>query len=146
MPLGGRGRWTEENFWPAPQILEAVGRLADLTPVERSGGPEDQAGPARLFTVAGAKGRFGVITPLSNHFCGSCNRIRVTSDGRLRTCLFSDVEYPFREMLRDPAQGVEAVVALIAAALVDKPLGYKLLQDRRRKEAVIDRSMSSIGG
>ena len=205
MPLGGRGRWTEENFWPATQILAAAEKIAELTPLgkndtasaacappddmpasgldtglengrdamlesgrnaEQGAGPaalagsaghtnptgstgqagEDTSGPARLFQVAGAVGRFGVITPLSNHFCGSCNRIRVTSDGRLRTCLFSDVEYPFRDMLRDPAQGMEAVIKLIAAALAHKPLGYRLLQERTRKEAVIGRSMSSIGG
>ncbi len=144
MPLGGRGRWTEGNFWSAPRVLEAVGRLARLTPVPA--GQDGHGGPARLYEVEGAQGRFGVITPLSNHFCGSCNRLRVTSDGRLRTCLFSDVEYPFRDMLRDPAQGIVAVSGLITSALADKPLGYKLLQNRREQSAVIARGMSSIGG
>ena len=87
-----------------------------------------------------------MITPLSSHFCGSCNRLRITSDGRLRTCLFSDKEYPFRDMLRDPARGPAAVAALIREALRDKPLGYKLLQERKNAHAVITRGMSSIGG
>ena len=146
MPLGGRGRWGENNFWSAPDILAAANAIEELIPLEKSNGARKHDGPARLFRIAGAEGRFGIISPLSNHFCTDCNRIRVTSDGRLRTCLFSDVEHPIRELLRDPAQGPDAVVALMAAALRDKPLGYKLLRERSRKDAVIRRSMSSIGG
>ncbi len=145
MPLGGRGLRHDDLFWPEPDILAAAGRIAELSPEEGADATAPN-GPARLFRVAGAKGRFGVIAPLTNHFCTTCNRIRVTSDGRLRTCLFSDIEHPFRKMLRNPEQGIEAVVELMAAAMADKPLGYRLLRERTAGAAVIRRGMSSIGG
>ena len=144
MPLGGRGRWTEENFWSATDILDAAREHAALTPVERA--VSGLNGPARMYTIAGGKGRFGLITPLTNHFCATCNRLRITCDGRLRTCLFSDNDYPFLDLLRDPDKGIPAVTRLMFEALRDKPEGFKLLQARRNKSAVIARDMSSIGG
>ncbi len=146
MPLGGRGRWSEENFWPASQILAAAKEYATLVPLASGQTATELSGPARMFAIEGGQGRFGLITPLSNHFCSSCNRLRITSDGRLRTCLFSDNDYPFLALLRDPNHGIAAVKALMASALQDKPQGYQLLQNRKDKAAVITRGMSSIGG
>jgi cyclic pyranopterin phosphate synthase len=144
MPLGGRVRWTEANFWPATAILDEARKYAALTPVAASSSGLN--GPARMYSIEGGKGRFGLITPLSNHFCGSCNRLRITADGCARPCLFSDSDYPFLDMLRDPARGIPAVRQTLFKALHDKPEGYKLLRDRKNKAAVIERDMSSIGG
>lgn len=167
MPLGGRGLWREENFWPAQRILEEAGALVRLSPVpgaaegseapggapdEGSGGEPDRMrggaldGPARLYDIAGGVGRFGVITPVSAHFCASCNRLRLTADGRLRPCLFSDQEYDLRSLLRDGSKEDADIQALLKEAIRQKPIGAELLAARARRESAIERRMSSIGG
>lgn len=140
MPMGEGTRWSEERFWPADAILEAAHKYVSLTPIAES---PDNAGPARMYEMQGG-GRLGLITPLSNHFCGRCNRLRVTSDGRLRTCLFDDTEFKLRQALRNPKLGVEAVRRIILAATRRKPLGVHLLE--RRKHEVASRRMTAIGG
>lgn len=157
MPLGGRGHWTDENFWEANDILEEAHNYAVLTPSLRadkaaipgelpSGQAPGLSGPAKLYDIEGGKGRFGIITPVSQHFCATCNRLRITSEGKLRTCLFSDTEYDLRSLLRDPSKTDQDIYALIAEANLVKPLGTELLQARKKRDAVIARSMSSIGG
>lgn len=143
MPMGCGTRWNDANFWPAAEIIAAARELADLTPVAPSAG---RRGPARLYDIGGGKGRFGIITPMSDHFCGDCNRLRVTSDGRLRTCLFADREYRLRPLLRHPKLGVDAVRRVIALANRRKPLGYRMLERMRPGGAVAERRMTAIGG
>jgi len=163
MPMGGGTSWTEDQFWGAPDILAAAERLADLVPLAPG---ERRKGPAKLWGIAGGLGRFGLITPLSDHFCGDCNRLRVTPDGRLRTCLFSDREYRLRPLLRHPKLGVDAVRRVLRLANRRKPLGYQLLARVRAGQlaelrgagqelpnapceggtAVANRRMSAIGG
>lgn len=140
MPMGEGTRWSQERFWPAESILEAAQSYVDLTPVPSA--PEN-AGPARMYAMQGG-GRLGLITPLSNHFCAYCNRLRVTSDGRLRTCLFDDREFRLREPLRHPRLGLAAVRRIILAATQKKPLGVRILE--RRKNEVASRRMTAIGG
>jgi cyclic pyranopterin phosphate synthase len=142
MPIGATTRWSDATTWTAKEIVEQAGAMVRLTPVERHHRTE---GPARLYTIAGGQGRLGVISALSDHFCKSCNRLRVTSDGRLRTCLFSDKEYRLRPALRHPRLGPSHVVEIMRRALRSKPMGYELLEMRRRAQ-VCDRVMSSIGG
>lgn len=142
MPMGNGTRWSEENFWPATEILEKARRLADLEPLERHAA---DSGPARMFSIRDGLGRFGLITPLSNHFCASCNRLRVTSDGWLRTCLFADKEYRLRGLLRHPGLGIEAVRRVLELANRRKPLGVQLLR-ARTVTAVAGKSMVGIGG
>jgi cyclic pyranopterin phosphate synthase len=79
--------------------MREAGELADLRLDERT---SKTAGPARMYRIGNGMGRFGVISALSNHFCHSCNRLRITSDGYLRTCLFSDKQYRLRPVLRHP--------------------------------------------
>lgn len=157
MPLGGRGRWTDENFWPADDILYEARRHAALTPSERedkaaipgellSGQRPGFSGPAKLYDIEGGQGRFGIITPVSQHFCSTCNRLRITSEGKLRTCLFSDMEYDLRALLRDRSKTDADIYELVQRANSVKPLGTELLKARKTREAVIRRSMSSIGG
>lgn len=145
MPMGQGTAWTPDLFWPAPDILAAARRFAPLVPLEA---PGLNTGPARLYRLQDApegSGRFGLITPLSNHFCHVCNRLRVTSDGRLRTCLFDDAEYNLREALRHPRLGIAAVRRILLAAGARKPVGVHLLE-QRREAAVAMKRMNAIGG
>jgi len=143
MPMGEDSRWRESLVWPADDILAEAGRLAELAPVERS---QARCGPARMFRIAGGLGRLGVISPLSAHFCATCNRLRLTPEGSLRTCLFSDRQYRLRPLLRHPRLGLEAVRRVLTLALARKPMGHELLARRRDHRAVALRRMSAIGG
>lgn len=141
MPMGGAS-WAPEQVWSAEDILREAHTLAELTPLARDAA---DSGPAQMFAIGGGKGRFGLITPLSNHFCGSCNRLRITSGGTLRTCLFSDRVYRLRAALRHPKLGLPAVERILRAALRTKPLGYELLAARRSGK-VCATGMAAIGG
>ena len=83
--------------------------------------------------------------PHFNHFCKTCNRLRITSDGHLRTCLFSDKMYPLRGLLRNPEVTDGDIAAEIRRAITEKPIGNELLKARRGR-AVASGQMDSIGG
>lgn len=140
MPVGRDTRWDSRSFWPAADILKNLSSLAELRPVPET---ERNAGPARLWNIAGGRGRIGLITPLSHHFCGNCNRLRITSDGRLKTCLFAQQEYRLREILRHPRLGLESVRRVIALAASRKPVGAELLARQKCPPA---RRMTALGG
>ena len=141
MPIGSGTRWSEEQFWPADAILAEARKWAELEPCR----PDSlDRGPARMFSIAGGLGRLGLITPVSNHFCATCNRLRITSDGGLRTCLFSDREYRLRGILRHPRLDASFLSKVMERASRKKPLGVDLL--RQRRGAVAAKSMVSIGG
>lgn len=142
MPMGGGTRWSDAHYWPASDILAAATCWADLLPVPRA---DANGGPARMYAIAGGQGRFGIITPMSEHFCGACNRLRVTSDGHLRTCLFADKEYSLRGILRHPRLGEAHLRRVLASASAVKPIGADILQ-ARRQQAVTQKRMTSIGG
>jgi cyclic pyranopterin phosphate synthase len=141
MPMGRDAQWSEDQFWPADAILAEARKWADLAPCRPDAGDR---GPARMFSIAGGLGRLGIITPMSDHFCATCNRLRVTSDGLLRTCLYSDKEYRLRGILRHPRLDARFVVRVLERASSKKPLGVDIL--RQRRGAVAAKSMVSIGG
>ncbi|MBN2139480.1 MAG: GTP 3',8-cyclase MoaA [Desulfovibrionaceae bacterium] len=143
MPIGHSGGWSPERIWTADQILDAARNLADLEPVQE---PTEARGPARMFRIRGGAGRIGLISPLSNHFCATCNRLRITASGGLRTCLFSDREYRLRPALRHPKLGIEKVRRIIELASKNKPMGFMLLREKIGSGAVCHTNMSSIGG
>lgn len=147
MPMGAGTRWSDSRFWSATDILADARRLASLSPVESD---QRNGGPARLYTLIGPDGpglgRFGLISPLTNHFCADCNRLRITSDGALRTCLFDDREYRLRNALRHPKLGIEAVRRIVTLATLRKPIGARILERRQAAEAVALRRMTAIGG
>ena len=143
MPMGSDTLWSPENFWPAGDIRAAVEQHVRLVPLGDAN--EGQRGPARMFALEGGKGRMGFITPLTNHFCLSCNRLRLTSDGHLRTCLFADREYPLRPLLRHSKVTDEHIARVIAQACKSKPVGADLLA-ARQGGAVASSKMVSIGG
>jgi cyclic pyranopterin phosphate synthase len=108
-----------------------------LIPVKSSEG----SGPARYCRLPGAEGTVGFITPISDHFCYQCNRLRLTADGKLRPCLLSDDEIDLRTPLRQGAT-IEDIKRLIVEAVCAKPERHRL------SEQVIPqrRTMSEIGG
>ncbi|MHB8780203.1 MAG: GTP 3',8-cyclase MoaA [Candidatus Geothermincolia bacterium] len=97
------------------------------------------AGPARYRQLEGALGKVGFISPVSSHFCPSCNRLRLTADGKLRACLFSDSETDVRELLRSGA-GDSEISRVIAEVLAAKP------RDHAGAVGGLKRTMSQIGG
>lgn len=145
MPVGSGTLWNHENFWPADDIRAEAARRVRLIPVE-AGATGAGAGPARMYRIEGGLGRLGFITPLSNHFCLTCNRLRLTSEGALRTCLFADREYRLRGLLRHPRITDEALAHVVRRACADKPVGAELLHARRAGAAVTARQMVGIGG
>lgn len=143
MPIGGGTRWKQEQFWSAEDILRQARRLVELEPMQSAA---DNSGPARVYALKGGQGRLGLISPLSNHFCKTCNRLRITSDGKLRTCLFSDREYRLRPALRSPKLGIEQAFRIMRLAGKRKPMGYELLASLRPRPSVCGKVMSAIGG
>ena len=135
MPVGEMRSLTWEHVVPSDELLARIGALGVLTP---DGGPPKGNGPAAYHRLAGAPGTIGVITPMTHTYCGSCNRVRLTADGRLRTCLFGDHEVDLREPLR---RG-EALEPLFRQALAEKPREHALLQMRVGGL----RALSQVGG
>jgi len=120
----------------ALQTLTIIkGVFGSLSPVERS----ELDGPARMFKIEGSQGRIGVIDPISGHFCGTCNRIRLTARGSLRPCLLSASEIDVKSFLRSYPDDRE-IEAYIRAAVLAKPVG------RFSNIQKINVGMNSIGG
>ncbi|MHB8764417.1 MAG: GTP 3',8-cyclase MoaA family protein [Deferrisomatales bacterium] len=136
MPAGADD-WDQARILGAAEILDVIRTRYDLT-AEDNRGP---AGPSRSYRLPGG-GRVGVISPLTDHFCGSCNRLRLTAEGRLRTCLFSDEETDLREVLRSGADSAE-LGRVIEEAVAAKPQGHTLGAAERHKCGL---TMSRVGG
>ncbi len=134
---GGDGY--DHKFVSASQILERLKRVAPLELCDDA----QTNGPALHYRFRGAPGKIGIISPVSNHFCPSCNRLRVTSDGKLRTCLFSAEETDLRKALRLCLPDDE-VAGIIRRAIAKKPEKHHLENPVFRK--CISRQMFSIGG
>jgi len=135
MPVGEMRAMTWDRVVPSEEILE---RLASIAALTANCGPPRGNGPARYFQFAGAAGTIGVITPISHTYCGSCNRVRLTADGRLRTCLFGEDEVDLRGPLRE---GIP-LEPFFRSALSTKPREHNLLQMRVGGL----RALSQIGG
>jgi cyclic pyranopterin phosphate synthase len=135
MPVGDMRELTWEHVVPSDEVLERISRLGALEP---DIGPPRGNGPAKYYRLAGAVGTVGVITPMSHTYCGSCNRVRLTADGRLRTCLYGDHEVN----LRDPLRNGDALEPLFRQALADKPKEHALLQ----MQVGGLRALSQVGG
>lgn len=115
MPIGEGNEW-EDRFVGLEEVMERVREVGDLWPAEVEGG-----GPARIFRLPGARGTVGFIAAMSRHFCAACNRLRLTPEGRLRLCLFSDREFDLRPYLRreeDLRQALAEAVRLKPASRV----------------------------
>jgi cyclic pyranopterin phosphate synthase len=126
---------TWDHVVPTDEILA---RLEKLAPVSEAAAPARSNGPAKYFRLEGARGSIGVITPITHTYCSTCNRVRLTADGRLRTCLFGDHEVNLRDALRS---GIP-LEPLVRQALADKPAEHHLLQ---MKVGGL-RALSQVGG
>jgi len=138
MPSGNGKEWNENEILTIPQIksrLENMGKLVLI--------PSNQwDGPAMRFRFEGALGEIGLIGPVSSHFCGDCNRLRLTPDGKIRTCLFSDEEIDVKELLRKGGSD-DDLKARLLIALNSKPEKHQINSHQFKK---CQRNMSAIGG
>lgn len=121
MPVGELREVTWDHVVPGEEILRAASTVAGLEPVTD---PVRGNGPASYFRFDNAAGSVGIITPMTHTYCGSCNRVRLTADGRLRTCLFGDAQTDLRTPLRDGLP----LEPFFRAALTTKPKEHHLLQ------------------
>jgi len=135
MPVGEMSGLTWEHVVPSDEVLARVSALGSLAP---DSGPPRGNGPARYYRLSGGQGTVGVITPMTHTYCASCNRVRLTADGRLRTCLFGDHEV----LLRDALRAGEPLDPLFRDALANKPKEHALLQ---MKVGGL-RALSQVGG
>ncbi len=122
-------------YIPAEEVERRLAAFGVLDQTEAPVG----AGPARYKSLRGAQGKVGFISPVSSHFCPSCNRLRLTADGKLRACLFSNEETDVRNLLRagTPDEDVSEVIRGVLAA---KP------KDHGLTTGGLNRTMSQIGG
>ncbi|HXG72166.1 MAG TPA: GTP 3',8-cyclase MoaA [Gemmatimonadaceae bacterium] len=135
MPVGEMRDVTWDHVVPSDEIVARLAEVGQLTAVS---GPARGNGPARYYALSGARGTVGVITPMTHTYCESCNRVRLTADGRLRTCLFGDQETD----LRTPLRAGMALEPAVRAALAAKPAAHQLLQ---MKVGGL-RALSQVGG
>lgn len=138
MPVG-ENDWRKEDVLSCDEIKRRIeDAFGELLPLPRG----EMDGPARRFRIRGSKGELGFISPVTSHFCSSCNRLRVTADGKIRTCLFSDDEMDLKEILRSGASD-DTLVRALREALARKPKGPCRDGFRMRK---CQRGMATIGG
>jgi cyclic pyranopterin phosphate synthase len=140
MPIGNSDLQRRRKYISSADLRERLEAAFGLTPEK---GPTG-LGPARYYRIPGAQGTIGFISPLSQHFCGSCNRIRLTADGWVRTCLLSDrvgvdIKTPFRAGVRG-----EALVDLFREAIRLKPASHDLAPSGNGGKFI--RTMCQIGG
>ncbi len=140
MPLDGDGNWRPDLVVPSRTIQERIEDEFPLLPV-----PDERPGPAVKFRFAdGTQGGIGFISSVSQAFCDTCNRIRLTAEGGLRTCLFSHHETPLRDLIRSGASD-DRIARIIEAAIWNKEEGGAL--DILREGFVKpEKNMSQIGG
>lgn len=138
MPIGADDGWTIDKVVTTSEIIERIETLGQkLVPVEYHGSQ-----PADRFRFEDGAGEIGFISSVSEPFCGSCDRVRITSDGKLRTCLFSLHEVDMRSMLRGGASDDE-ILMQITGAVLKKEEGHLI---NRPGFVRPDRTMSQIGG
>ena len=129
MPIQDHDEFGQAAFIPCAEVLR---QLPDAVAQKKDGGV------ARLYRLPGAQGNIGLISPLSDHFCGSCNRIRLTADGKIKPCLHSSAEFSIKGL--DKAWMLEQ----FRAAILAKPSCHAELSATSRSQA--GRNMNQIGG
>jgi GTP 3',8-cyclase len=137
MPLDADQKWTPDSVLTGEelrQIIHAVYPIEEL--------PREPSATARVFRFADGKGEIGFINPVSEPFCADCNRVRITAEGKLRTCLFSLHETDLREPMRSGASDAE-LERIIRDAVWRKELKHHVGEPGFRQPP---RTMSAIGG
>lgn len=137
MPIGAGTAWSEDKYISTGEIKKRVAAIAPLIPVKLR-----KSGPARYYRFENAPGVIGFISPITHHFCGSCNRLRLTSDGKLRPCLFSETEIDLKSVIRSGGSD-EEIERLIRLSVEVKPQGHNMGHERNFTHL---KPMSKIGG
>lgn len=138
MPLDSSRTWLKELVVPGSEILERLRGRFELEPVESANASET----ARRWRLKGSAAEIGIIAPVSEPFCGHCNRIRLTADGKIRTCLFSIHEHDLKEPMRAGADD-EELGARLREIVWQKEAGHRIGQPDFVQP---ERTMSCIGG
>lgn len=139
MPLDAEDRWATDRVLTGGEIKSRVEEaFGPLRPADRP----DASQPAFDYTFADGRGRIGLINPVTEPFCGDCNRLRVTADGKLCNCLFSSTEWDARQILRGGGSDDE-LAELIYACVAAKKAGHGINSDEFLKP---QRAMYQIGG
>lgn len=136
MPIG-LAQTKRDGLLKTTDIKEKISAIGPLLPVARG----DQDGPAERFRIAGAAGEIGFISPMSNHFCHSCNRLRISASGQLRSCLLSDKQADLRRILRNGGSDKE-LVQVFLTSVQKKPAGHQITTNSKK----VNSQMSTIGG
>ncbi|WP_438445240.1 GTP 3',8-cyclase MoaA [Gorillibacterium sp. sgz5001074] len=143
MPIGGSGDTWRSRYLPLSTVLKRCKQAGWIAEAEGQPGGN---GPAEYYRIRGAAGVFGLIHPVSDHFCSSCNRLRLTADGYLKTCLYWSDEQQIRRYAGDP----EGLERMIRRAVALKPKNHEMaldLQSRLENGGTpTARTMSQIGG
>jgi cyclic pyranopterin phosphate synthase len=150
MPLDAEGAWSADKVVPASEILQKIHAVFPLATLPAPGSGQCETGhvePAERFAYADGIGDVGVIASVTEPFCDNCDRIRITAEGKLRTCLFALDEYDLRSIVRDTdatdTQIDDRLAAEIARAVGTKWAGHRIGQVDFIRPS---RSMSQIGG
>jgi cyclic pyranopterin phosphate synthase len=138
MPLEEGRLWTPEIVVPLAEIVERIGRVLPLVELA----PREASETAKRYTFADGVGEIGIIAPVSQAFCGACSRVRLTSDGKIRTCLFSQVEHDLYGRLRAGASDTE-LAAYVVRTIEGKEARHHIGEPGFLKPS---RSMVHIGG
>jgi cyclic pyranopterin phosphate synthase len=137
MPIAPRKLWAENKYVPTEEIKERVASIAPIIPVRKR-----RLGPARYYRYENAPGVLGFISPISHHFCSSCNRLRMTCDGKLRPCLFSETEVDVISAMRSGSTDIE-IERILKRSIAIKPKSHSLSSETDFDHL---KTMSSIGG
>ncbi len=132
MPIGEASNWAKEKFISNDYIKN---RFKELVPTTT-----EKSSPARYYKLPGGAGRVGFINPISSHFCEECNRIRVTSDGKLKPCLHSNKEIDILDAVKNNPDKIEEV---LRSAIMTKPEKHYLYTNEEERS---NRNMFQIGG
>jgi len=137
MPLDADHAWTPDAVLTGKELREIIGAVHPLEPT-----PREPHSTARVYRFADGRGEIGFVNPVSEPFCADCNRVRLTADGKLRTCLFSLHETDLRAPLRSGAGDTE-LERIVREAVWRKELKHHVGERGFRQPA---RTMSAIGG
>lgn len=144
MPIGRYTSWNASKHLSCEEMKHRIqNHLGPLTVVA----PGENAGPAEVYTLANAPGNLGFISPISRHFCATCNRVRLTADGHIRLCLFSDNELDIKAAMRNGISDDE-LIKLLQDTIRSKPAGLdkSMKGETNRITPSCQRRMSTIGG
>lgn len=137
MPLDAQGKWDQSQLVAGREIFDIISARWPLKALDNHG-----SAPAERFEFVDGRGEIGLISSVTQPFCGTCNRLRLTADGAIRNCLFSDDEHSLRDLMRDGA-GDDVIALELRRAVWQKYPGHAINEPGFLSPT---RSMSMIGG